>query len=114
MKQIRQHQVYYETEVSKLRKQRKSLNSRQRQLRKNNQELNDVDAAELDRITTEQQGLQKQLDQVRRQARQHTMLLQDYRNKQQKRQASLPGQSPNQTPQLSPSPSAMAGNIFKN
>ncbi len=102
---IRQHQVYYETEVSKLRKQRKSLNSRQRQLRKNNQELNDADAAELDRITTEQQGLQKSLDQVRRQARQHTMLFQDYRNKQQKRQGGpVAGQPPS-------SPSPMAGKI---
>ncbi|XP_046637782.1 histone-lysine N-methyltransferase 2C-like isoform X5 [Daphnia pulicaria] len=108
---IRQHQVYYETEVSKLRKQRKSLNSRQRQLRKNNQELNDADAGELDRITTEQQGLQKQLDQVRRQARQHTMLVQDYRNKQQKRQGvvgpPVAGQGQQQLP-ASPSPMTVA------
>ncbi len=74
-----------------MRKQRKSLNSRQRQLRKNGQELNGSDAAELERITGEQQALQKSLDQVRRQARQHSMLVQDYRNKQQKRQQQLPG-----------------------
>ena len=86
---IRHQQSYYETEVNKFRKQRKSLNSRQRQLRKNGQELNDLDAAELERITSEQQGLQKQLDQVRRQSRQHTMLFQDYRNKQQKRQPGI-------------------------
>ena len=72
-----QQQTYYETEVNKLRKQRKSLNSRQRQCRKNGQELPEADAAELERVTTEQQGLQKQLDRVRRQSRQHTMLVQD-------------------------------------
>ena len=62
---IRLQQNYYETEVNKFRKQRKSLNSRQRQLRKNGQELNETDTAELERITSEQQALQKQLDQVR-------------------------------------------------
>jgi hypothetical protein len=89
---IRVQQQYFETEVNKFRKQRKSLNSRQRQLRKNGQELNESDASDLERITGEQQSLQKQLDQVRRQARQHTMLVQDYRNKQQKRQQQMGGQ----------------------
>jgi len=79
--------------VNKLRKQRKSLNSRQRQLRKNGQELNDTDSHDLTRIMGEQQGLQKQLDQVRRQGRQHTMLVQDYQNKQQKRTGAIAGQN---------------------
>ena len=91
--------------MSKLRKQRISLSSRQRQLRKNNQELNDTDASELDLITTEQKGLQKQLDQVRRQARQHTML--HFRNKQKRQgvvEPPVPGQGQHQ---LSASPSPM-------
>ena len=78
---LRMHQQYFETEVTKLRKFRKTLNSRQRQLRKNGQELPDADGIDLERVTAEQQSLQKQLEQVRRQARQHTMLVQDYRNK---------------------------------
>ncbi|KAG8236511.1 hypothetical protein J437_LFUL012797 [Ladona fulva] len=78
---------YYETEVNKLRKAKKSLNSKQRQLRKTGQELGEGDAQELERITREQSGLQKQLDHARKQTRQHGIL--DYHNKQQKRQAML-------------------------
>lgn len=98
--------------MNKLRKQRKSLNSRQRQLRKNNQELNDTDSSELDRITAEQQSLQKQLDQIRRQARQHTTLVQDYRNKQMKRQGISPGgavQPPASSPSGMPGPDGSYG-----
>ena len=60
-----------------------------RQLKKNGGELTDNDAAELERIERELPGLQKQLDQARKQSRQHGNLTQDYRTKQQKRQAVL-------------------------
>lgn len=53
-----------------------SLNSKQRQLRKSGNELMPNDAAELQRISTEQQALQKHLEAARKQARQHTMLIQ--------------------------------------
>jgi hypothetical protein len=45
-----------------------------RQLRKNNNELNENDAAELERIGKELPGLQKQLEQARKQSRQHNLL----------------------------------------
>ncbi|XP_023237784.1 histone-lysine N-methyltransferase 2C-like [Centruroides sculpturatus] len=90
------HQKYLETEVGKLRKLKKALNAKQRQLRKNNQELADHDASELARISQEQSTLQKQLDQVRKQTRQHSMLLQEYRMKQQKRQQQIGVGSPGQ------------------
>lgn len=135
-----------------------SLNSKLRQLRKNNNELNDNDSSELDRIAKELPALQKQLDQARKHTRQHNLLItvikliiimifvsnhysmihrlytysfslvQDYRNKQQKRQqimglsqggqgggpptqasplgaASSPLHSTPQSPLMSPSPS---------
>lgn len=53
-----------------------SLNSKQRVLRKSGNELQPNDAAELQRVSTEQQALQKHLDAARKQARQHTMLIQ--------------------------------------
>ncbi|CAD6215553.1 GSCOCG00000363001-RA-CDS [Cotesia congregata] len=81
-----QQQKYYETEVQKLRKSRKALNSRQRQLRKSGNELTEIDAAELQRISSEQSILQKQLDASRKQVRQHGMLAQEYKSKQQQRQ----------------------------
>ncbi|KAJ9589925.1 hypothetical protein L9F63_016948, partial [Diploptera punctata] len=82
---------YYETEVSKLRKHRKSLNSKQRQLRKSGNELAEADARELQRITTEQSALQKHLDSSRKQSRQHSMLMQEYRQKQQQKQRQQQG-----------------------
>lgn len=53
-----------------------SLNSKQRQLRKSGNELMPNDAAELQRVSTEQQALQKHLEAARKQARQHSMLIQ--------------------------------------
>ncbi|KAL4711710.1 hypothetical protein ACJJTC_003477 [Scirpophaga incertulas] len=97
-------QTYYEVEVQKLRKIRKSLNSKQRQLRKSGNELQPNDAAELQRVSTEQQALQKHLDAARKQARQHTMLIQEYETKQRQQNPQLVQQGvinqqqlPNQT-----------------
>ncbi|XP_031333016.1 histone-lysine N-methyltransferase 2C-like isoform X3 [Photinus pyralis] len=123
---LSQQLKYYETEVQKLRKIRKSLNSKQRQLRKTGNQLAEADAMELHRISSEQSVLQKHLESSRKQSRQHGMLIQEYRNKQQAKQRPgqlglLPGQ-PNtsplgppgsspihhtpQSPMMSPSPSA--------
>lgn len=57
-------QKYLETEVIRLRKIKKALNAKQRQLRKNGSELTENDSVELARVSQEQAGLQKQLDQV--------------------------------------------------
>lgn len=76
---------YYETEVSKLRKTRKSLNSKQRLLKKTGNELPEVDTIELTKVTSDQTVVQKQLENARKQWRQHTLIKQDYKNKQQQR-----------------------------
>jgi hypothetical protein len=83
---LAQQQKYYETEVGKLRKAKKTLNAKQRQCRKNQNELSEHDANELTRITQEQNGLQKHLDQVRKTSRHHQMLISEYKQKQHKRQ----------------------------
>lgn len=75
-----------ETEVAKLRKQKKTINGKLRQLKKTNSQLSEQDNMELERITRELNGLQKQLDHVRKQNRQHGNTTQEYRNKQQKKQ----------------------------
>ena len=72
---INEQLKYYETEITKLRKQRKSLNSKQRVLRKSGNELGTTDAAGLERVSTEASGLQKSLETIRRQSRQHTMIV---------------------------------------
>jgi histone-lysine N-methyltransferase MLL3 len=53
-----------------------SLNSKRRQLHKSGNELTEADAQELQRISSEQSVLQKQLDASRKQSRQHGMLIQ--------------------------------------
>ncbi|EEC19911.1 hypothetical protein IscW_ISCW023205 [Ixodes scapularis] len=55
---------FLETEVGKLRKAKKALTTKQRQLAKSGQELPQHNALELLRIGQEQPGLQKQLEQV--------------------------------------------------
>ncbi|KAF9417772.1 hypothetical protein HW555_005186 [Spodoptera exigua] len=72
---------------------RKSLNSKQRQLRKSGNELLPNDAAELQRVSTEQQALQKHLEAARKQARQHSMLIQEYETKQRQQNPQLAQQS---------------------
>lgn len=74
---------YYENEVSKLRKSRKALNSKQRALKKGGNDLTETDTIELSKVTAEQSIVQKQLENARKQSRQHTMVINDYKNKQQ-------------------------------
>lgn len=61
---LNNQQKYFETEVGKLRKAKKALSTKQRNLRKSGQELAESDARELEKISREQSGLQKQLEQV--------------------------------------------------
>uniref|UniRef100_A0A1B0CW28 PHD-type domain-containing protein n=1 Tax=Lutzomyia longipalpis TaxID=7200 RepID=A0A1B0CW28_LUTLO len=107
---------YYETEVTKLRKVKKSLNSKQRQMRKLGSELCESDARDLAKITSEQNIVQKQLESARKQSRQHSLVIQDYKGKQMSKMQNqiisplgqLPGSSPAhiapQSPITSPSP----------
>jgi hypothetical protein len=60
------------------------LNSKLRTLKKNGNTLGDNDAAELERVSNEASGLQKCLDNVRKQSRQHGMIMNDHRQKKQK------------------------------
>lgn len=103
---------YYETEIGKLRKVKKQLNTKQRQMKKNNRELEEGDMKELTQVTSDHAILQKQLDNSRKLQRQHTLLITEYKTKQQaKLQGTLtagPGSSPAQiappSPLMSPSP----------
>lgn len=108
-------QQFYETEVKKLRKNRKSLNSKRLVLRKSGNELSPQDSADLARITSQQTAVQKQLESSRKQARQHGLVVQDYKSKHQPKPissvathpvASPVGQMAPQSPLMSPSPSS--------
>ncbi|KAG0715222.1 Histone-lysine N-methyltransferase trr [Chionoecetes opilio] len=134
---ITTQQRYYEAEITKLRKQRKNLNSRQRTLKKNGQGLSEHDAAELARVQREATAIQRHVEQSRKSARQHAMIMQEYNNKKRNRPAhimntqggvmnaspgtmmtvtspvgpagSSPMHSTPQSPLMSPSPSSQPG-----
>lgn len=56
------------------------------QAKKTGREPSANDATELERVTQEQAGLQKQLESYRKQVKQHQMQTQDYRTKKRVRQ----------------------------
>lgn len=108
---------YYQNEVQKLRKSRKALNSKQRSAKKSGNELNETDNIELNKVTADQAIVQKQLESARKQVRQHGLIVQDYKSKQQAKMAqplvasvNHPGTPPAhiapQSPLMSPSPSS--------
>ncbi|KAL1415102.1 hypothetical protein MTO96_006975 [Rhipicephalus appendiculatus] len=88
-----------EGEVGKLRKAKKALSTKQRQLAKTGQELPQQNALELQRIAQQQPGMQKNLDQLRKLCRQHGMVMQEYRAKQQKWQQHMQQQQMQQQQQ---------------
>lgn len=116
---LQQQLRYYETEIGDLRKLKKSLITKQRQLKKNGNDLNETDQQTLLKVTQEQQGVQKHLENSRKQARNHSTMKQDYENKQKAKQmAQNPHmvQSPvpqmnDQSPMMSPSPNIMQQNV---
>ncbi|CAG0914651.1 unnamed protein product [Notodromas monacha] len=71
-------QTHYQTEVERFRKVRRTLLTRQRQLRKTSMELNPQDSATLEKISTEQSDIQRQLEQCRKMMKQHSGLMNDY------------------------------------
>jgi hypothetical protein len=112
---------YYETEILELRKLKKSLNTKQRQLKKNGNELTEIDAKTLMQVTQEQSTVQKHLESARKQARNHLATKQDYDTKKSAKQmsnnpqmvSSPMGQMSEQSPMMSPSPSGMNQNIIQ-
>ena len=61
-----------------------SLNSKQRTMRKNGNDLNESDQIDLDRVSQKAQDIQKTLEKVRKQSRQHAMLVNDHQNRKNK------------------------------
>lgn len=99
---------FYDAEVTKLRKSKKSLTTKQRVLKKSGSDLSQNEALELSKVLREQAQIQKQLEQARKQFRQHTNLLQDYKNKQNKAAVMKANANANAIRQQTPHPSLMA------
>ncbi|XP_063808767.1 histone-lysine N-methyltransferase 2D isoform X2 [Pseudophryne corroboree] len=101
-----------EEQIGVHRKSRKALCAKQRTAKKAGREFPEADAEKLKLVTEQQSKIQKQLDQVRKQQKEHTNLMTEYRNKQQQQQQScgvLPV-SPNQNSRvLTKAPGPIAG-----
>uniref|UniRef100_A0A4W4F696 [histone H3]-lysine(4) N-methyltransferase n=1 Tax=Electrophorus electricus TaxID=8005 RepID=A0A4W4F696_ELEEL len=94
---------FLEEQIGAHRKSRKALCAKQRTAKKAGREFAEADAEKLKLVTEEQSKIQKQLDQVRKQQKEHTNLIAEYRSKQQQHQQSssmlAPGPS-NQGPHM--------------
>ncbi|XP_027867311.1 histone-lysine N-methyltransferase 2D isoform X1 [Xiphophorus couchianus] len=77
-----------EEQIGVHRKSRKALCAKQRTAKKAGREFAEADAEKLKLVTEEQSKIQKQLDQVRKQQKEHTNLIAEYRSKQQQHQQS--------------------------
>ncbi|XP_042371020.1 histone-lysine N-methyltransferase 2C-like, partial [Plectropomus leopardus] len=76
-----------EDQIAAHRKTKKSLSAKQRTAKKAGRALAEEDAAQLRNITEQQGAVQKQLEQIRKQQKDHAELIEDYRTKQQQRAA---------------------------
>nr|XP_023687945.1 histone-lysine N-methyltransferase 2D-like [Paramormyrops kingsleyae]XP_023687953.1 histone-lysine N-methyltransferase 2D-like [Paramormyrops kingsleyae]XP_023687962.1 histone-lysine N-methyltransferase 2D-like [Paramormyrops kingsleyae] len=104
---------FLEEQIGVHRKSRKALCAKQRTAKKAGREFAEADAEKLKLVTEEQSKIQKQLDQVRKQQKEHTSLITEYRNKQQQHQQSssllTPGSSAQATRVLSKLPGSVIG-----
>ncbi|XP_020490682.2 histone-lysine N-methyltransferase 2D isoform X2 [Labrus bergylta] len=100
---------FLEEQIGVHRKSRKALCAKQRTAKKAGRELAEADAEKLKLVTEEQSKIQKQLDQVRKQQKEHTNLIAEYRSKQQQHQQgsglltpghSAQGQPPHMFPKM--------------
>ncbi|XP_030052678.1 histone-lysine N-methyltransferase 2D [Microcaecilia unicolor] len=91
-----------EEEIGVHRKSRKALCAKQRTAKKAGREFPEADAEKLKLVTEQQSKIQKQLDQVRKQQKEHTNLMAEYRNKQQQHQqaTAVMALSPSQSPRV--------------
>ena len=75
---LQSQQKNIEQEMNRIRKSKKTLNTKQRQAKKGNSELSEQEANELAKLNQEQSFYQKNLEHIRKLTRQHSMLSSDY------------------------------------
>ncbi|XP_063777929.1 histone-lysine N-methyltransferase 2C isoform X2 [Pseudophryne corroboree] len=75
-------QKFLEEQIGAHRKSKKALSAKQRTAKKAGREFPEEDAEQLKHVTEQQSMVQKQLEQIRKQQKEHTELIEEYRNKQ--------------------------------
>ncbi|XP_052804919.1 histone-lysine N-methyltransferase 2D-like isoform X3 [Mya arenaria] len=76
---------FLEQQIQKQKRTKKAINARNRQAKKNGQEMPAQDVMELERANQEVSMLNKELDAMKKQRTKHQLAIQDYRGKQQER-----------------------------
>ncbi|XP_034415694.1 histone-lysine N-methyltransferase 2C-like isoform X10 [Cyclopterus lumpus] len=84
---LQMQQRLLEDQLAAHRKAKKSLSAKQRTAKKAGRALAEDDAAQFHNITEQQGAVQKQLEQIRKQQKDHAELIEDYRTKQQQQRA---------------------------
>ncbi|XP_054449392.1 histone-lysine N-methyltransferase 2C [Pteronotus mesoamericanus] len=80
---LQMQQKYLEEQIGAHRKSKKALSAKQRTAKKAGREFPEEDAEQLKHVTEQQSMVQKQLEQIRKQQKEHAELMEDYRLKQQ-------------------------------
>lgn len=86
---LQMQQKYLEEQIGAHRKSKKALSAKQRTAKKAGREFPEEDAEQLKHVTEQQSMVQKQLEQIRKQQKEHAELIEDYRLKQQQQHCTL-------------------------
>ncbi|XP_074171171.1 histone-lysine N-methyltransferase 2C isoform X6 [Rhinolophus sinicus] len=109
---LQMQQKYLEEQIGAHRKSKKALSAKQRTAKKAGREFPEEDAEQLKHVTEQQSMVQRQLEQIRKQQKEHAELIEDYRIKQQQcaraPPAGLPGVQP-QPPLVPGAPASAMG-----
>ncbi|KAM6453008.1 histone-lysine N-methyltransferase 2C isoform 8-T8 [Liasis olivaceus] len=80
---LQMQQKFLEEQIGAHRKSKKALSAKQRTAKKAGREFPEEDAEQLKHVTEQQSMVQKQLEQIRKQQKEHAELIEEYRIKQQ-------------------------------
>ncbi|XP_070307688.1 histone-lysine N-methyltransferase 2C isoform X12 [Odocoileus virginianus] len=106
---LQMQQKYLEEQIGAHRKSKKALSAKQRTAKKAGREFPEEDAEQLKHVTEQQSMVQKQLEQIRKQQKEHAELIEDYRIKQQQQQQCAMAPPPTVLPGVQPQPPLVPG-----
>ncbi|XP_036790810.1 histone-lysine N-methyltransferase 2C isoform X3 [Oncorhynchus mykiss] len=95
---LQMQQKFLEDQIGAHRKSKKALSAKQRTAKKAGREFPEEDVEQLKHVTEQQSVVQKQLEQIRKQQKDHAELIEEYRVKQQQQRPCL------QAPMMPPMP----------
>ncbi|XP_065124300.1 histone-lysine N-methyltransferase 2C isoform X10 [Paramisgurnus dabryanus] len=95
---LQMQQKFLEEQIGAHRKSKKALSAKQRTAKKAGREFPEEDAEQLKHLTEQQGVVQKQLEQIRKQQKEHAELIEEYRVKQQQQGVMQPPMMPGMPP----------------